>query len=478
MKSIPRPRMQPIETRVLEYISSHRLGTADQSLVVAVSGGPDSVCLLHLLTTLFKGRQLICVYVDHRLRPEESVLEAELVNGLCQKLGTQFITETADVPVEVELTGESIEACARRLRYQVLEKIRTSKGADLIAVGHTADDQVEEVLLRLIRGSGLKGLSGMRPRHGCIVRPLLEVSRAEIITYLQDRDIKYCHDSSNDDPRFLRNRIRLELLPLLEDNFNPSIRKTILKTARILEIEDDFLSQESDLCYSSIAESEEFQHPSDLSHQVTMATDRLSACHQALRHRIIERACWEAGFRPESDSIARIAELLKSPGGGGELHLPDGGRVVKQYESLLFSKLDPSRGPRERFSEELSIEIEIPCPGSYPVYEISSALTIDQVENRVEPEPGLLVLDAERVTFPLSLRSVAPGDRFTPLNGPGSKKVARFLNDRRIPAIRRPHYPVLVSGDNILAVVGLEIDHHYRVNEQTRQFLLVRLGGP
>lgn len=470
--------MHPIEKRVSEFVSSHRLIAADNSVVVAVSGGPDSICLLHLLSTLCKAQQVCCAYVDHRLRPDESVVEGELVHNYCQEQGIECFSKTVDVPAEVGLTGESVEACARRLRYRILEGVRSYKNADLIAVGHTADDQVEEVLLRLIRGSGLKGLSGMRPRHGRIVRPLLELTRAEILGYLQDQGISYCHDSSNDDPRFLRNRIRRELLPLLEKRFNPSIRKMILKTAGILESEEDLLSLESERLFGSMAEVHEIQNTSGSSHQVTVSIDRLSACHQAHRRRIIEQACWQAGFRPDSDSIFRIEELSTRAGSGAELHLPDGGRVVKQYDSLLFARLDASHSPRERFSQEATFRVEIPCPGVYRVAELQTTLQVEVVESRVAPEPGVLVLDADQITFPLVLRSVEPGDRFTPLHGPGSRKISRFLNDRKIPAHRRFHFPVLTSGNDIVAVVGLEIDDRYRVSEQTCRVLLVRLDAP
>ena len=188
----------------------------DQSAVIGVSGGPDSICLMHALRNLYDNLSMTCVYVDHSLRPDESALEAKVVESQCEERSARFVALPVDVVSEVRATGESIEACARRLRYGALEQVRSEAGADFIAVGHTADDQVEEVLLRLIRGSGLKGLSGMQPRYGKVVRPLLEVSRHEILSYLDEHGYQYCHDSSNQSDRFLRNRIRLDLLPLLE----------------------------------------------------------------------------------------------------------------------------------------------------------------------------------------------------------------------------------------------------------------------
>ena len=150
--------MLSLELRIRKSIDDHRLISAEQSLVIGVSGGPDSICLMHLLCSLDKNLQLTCVYVDHNLRPNESVRESKLVESQCRRLTIDFVAVSVDVPAEVSATGESIEACGRRLRYAALEKVRRSRQADIIAVGHTADDQVEEVLLRLIRGSGSKGL--------------------------------------------------------------------------------------------------------------------------------------------------------------------------------------------------------------------------------------------------------------------------------------------------------------------------------
>ena len=462
--------MHTLEQQILGTIDTNRLIGSNQSAVIGVSGGPDSVCLMHALCRLYDDLTITGVYVDHGMRPEESAWEAKMVASQCHERSIDFAAVAVDVPAEVKATGESIEACARRLRYSALEEVRREVGADIIAVGHTADDQVEEVLLRLIRGSGLKGLSGMRPRNGRVIRPLLEVNREQILAYLEEHGHGFCHDSSNKSDRFLRNRIRLELLPLLEKRFNPAIRNTVLNTARILEQEEEFMAAESGRLYHSLAETSADEHGSPAKGTICFEIESLSIMPTALRRRVFERACWEAGCRPDFQLIDKLDELLGKAASGAELHLPDGVRVVRQPDSLLFTKLPEGRGPRQRIADQIEILKEIEGPGSYEIPELDRRLDIWQSDD--DPaEPHTMRIDSDSIAFPLVLRSVAPGDRFTPLGSPGSKKVARFLGDRKIPHHLRNLHPVLESDGTIICVLGLEIDERCRITHTTAQQL-------
>ena len=465
--------MPSFEQQILKTIHTHRLIEPDQAVVVAVSGGPDSVCLLHLLRDLCSEVPLTCVYVDHLLRHEESVREIELVKHHCSRKSVDFTSVAVDVPAEVEATGDSIEACARRLRYGALEEVRCRSGANVIAVGHTADDQVEELLLRLIRGSGLKGLSGMRFQRGRVIRPLLEVSRQQVLAYLDERGYEFCHDSSNESNRFLRNRIRLELLPLLERRFNPSIRSTILKTVNILEQEEEFMAAESDRFYQSHVKIGSngvgaTEHPS-----ISFSKGSLTTIPAALRRRMFERACWETGCRPDFQHIVKIDKLVTKPDSGAELHLPDGVRVVRQHDSLLFTKLTEIQEPRDRVTGNIEIRQEIDGPGNYLIPGLNRQLDI-WLSDSDPIDQHIMRLNADLITFPLLLRSVSPGDRFTPFGAPGRKKVTRFLGDRKIPSHLRHLHPVLESDRGIVCVLGLEIDEHCRISVATTRQLHIR----
>jgi len=466
--------MSDIDKKVLETIETHRLLTDEHHVLIAVSGGPDSICLLHILGRLCADISITAAYIDHNLRPAESPAEIAFIEDHCRQRGINFKVRSVDVPGERARTGESIEACSRRLRYRALEQIRQNLRAELIAVGHTADDQVEEVLLRLIRGSGLKGLSGMSHKNGAIIRPLLDISKVQVLSYLDSWGQAYCSDSSNQSDRFLRNRIRLELLPMLESRFNPSIRKTVINSAYRLGLEESYMSLQTDHLYGDVVDSGN-DKKEQKAEQKTVESAALAGAHPALRRRVIERICWEMGCRPDHRKIAAIDQMLCRGITGTELHLPDRLRVVKQADSLLFAQVAEQRGSRERFVEPGTVDIEITAPGEFSLRELGLSVAIEVIERRLEPEPGVNVLDADLLSFPLRLRSPQPGDRFNPFGSSGSKNVARFLGDKKIPAHRRGRYPVLECSEGIVCVAGLEIDDRYRITAQTRRSVRIEI---
>jgi len=215
--------------------------TGEEPVLIAVSGGSDSVALLHILSALYPKNKRIAVYVDHCLRPHETPAEKEIVEALAKKCSASFVALTVDTPKEQKEKKCSLEEAARNLRYRALKNLIKRYNAQCIAVGHTSDDQAEEILLRLIRGTGSAGLSGMALKTGTIIRPLLHESKKMLRDYLKAHKLSYCEDSSNSDLRFLRNKIRLDLLPNLEQNYNPAMRSTLVQTAEILSEENRFL---------------------------------------------------------------------------------------------------------------------------------------------------------------------------------------------------------------------------------------------
>ena len=231
--------------RVASVIHSHNLLTTDDRVIVAVSGGADSLALLHILHDIRLPLNLVAIYIDHGLRPKEIPLEQNTIRNYCLSLNIPFEVREVNVVELVKLSKKSLEESARILRYEALEEARQEYRAKFIAVGHTADDQVEEFFIRLIRGSSSKGLSGMRLKRDHIVRPLLFETKSLIVDFLTERGTTWCLDSSNLDRQFLRNRVRLDLLPLLEEKFNPALRKTILQNMDVLSKEDNFIEEQA-----------------------------------------------------------------------------------------------------------------------------------------------------------------------------------------------------------------------------------------
>ena len=237
--------MNSVQQQALNDIHRNNMFNNGEKVVVAVSGGADSVCLLQVLASTKDtlGISLVAVYIDHHLRHLETENEKLLVQSMAGSLDIDFESVDVDVKAMVQEKKLSLEHAARELRYAALRKIAVKYGAATIAVAHNADDQAEEMLIRLLRGSGRKGISGMRFVHRDVVRPLLGVNKRDIVTYLHDMNINFLEDSSNNDPRFLRNRVRHLLIPFLEKNFDDKVKPALRKAGEILA-EDEYLLED------------------------------------------------------------------------------------------------------------------------------------------------------------------------------------------------------------------------------------------
>jgi tRNA(Ile)-lysidine synthase len=467
-------RQDALLKRVDNLIRSHHLLTENDVVIVGVSGGPDSIALLHLLRRLTISIRMVAVYVNHGLRPDETGAEIHLIEGLCNILHVVFETATVDVQGERQHTGASIEEAARNLRYIALETARRQHGASLIAVGHTADDQVEEMLIRLIRGSGRKGLAGMDLQRDSVIRPLLQEKKQTLIDYLEENYIPFCLDSSNLKRIFLRNRVRLDLLPYLERNFNDSIRQTLLQTAEILNTEEELLAQLTEESYRNLVEvcTDRDSDTEPCPEQIKIRTQPFLDCHQALQRRILEKVCWMMLTRPGFRQIEQIRRLFEHGLNGAELHLGLGLRVWKTGEEIVFSHPTGRKGFRGSGLEDSAIALTVEGPGIFSIADHILSIHL-QSERPTKLHDSMLLLDAERITFPLQLRNPLPGERFRPLGTLGRKKTNRFLTDAKIPRQERRHFPVLVSEGRIIAIAGLRIDHDFRVQDDTRRFLLI-----
>ena len=311
------------------------LPAAGSRLLVGVSGGPDSMALLHVLAALRDVLRctLKAAYIDHGLRPGETPAEWACVREAASRLGIECARLAVDV--RAAAGGRSPEHAAREARYHALAELAGQWSADLLAVAHTADDQAEEVVLRLFRGGGGKALAGMRPRSGHLIRPLLGVRKWEVLCYLTDRGIDSCLDSSNEDRRFLRNRIRLDLLPLLESEYDPGIRAALLKTAANLAEDEDLLASLLAAQWEAVVAFA----PSDSGEPPTCRLDRASfrRLHPALRRRLLERLLWELGVPARYQQIIALVKAADTGRTGSELHLSQGLRAVVRRDHLIFS---------------------------------------------------------------------------------------------------------------------------------------------
>lgn len=318
----------------------------------------------------------------------------------------------------------------------------------------------------------------MKVRHGRIIRPLLQEKKQTLLDYLEQRNLPFCLDSSNQDRRFLRNRVRLDLLPTLEDHYNPAIRQTVLQTMEILREEDALMGFLTDAALRAILQTGKPEASNGRQRQIEVPLDLFFAEHPALQRRMLDKICWQMDCRPGFRQIDQLLSLMQKGENGGEMHLQGGLRVRKMPGTILFSYPAGRESYRGSGHSSVTIAEHLAGPGIYTFSGIGRTLSI-RLETPADLPPfgdkkkATLYLDAREISFPLQLRSVSPGQRFRPFGVRGSRKVNRFLSDRKIPAHERCLYPVLFSAERIIALPGLEIDHDFRLTSATRTVLVI-----
>lgn len=482
IKTVPHDKISSAETpnmsiveRIETVIEDNRLIAANDRVIVAVSGGSDSLALLYLLREIKMPLQLLAVYIDHGLRPQETPHERQAIEHCCRSLGIPYMMRSVDIHRLIAEEKRSPEEAARILRYQALEEVCRENGAQVIATGHTADDQVEEFFLRLIRGSSRRGLSGMALRRGRIIRPLLHETKDALADYLTALKVEWCLDSSNLQRHFLRNRVRLDLLPLLEQEFNPAIRRTVLRNMDILAEEESYLEMKTEEAFARCVSLSSRTSSGENRLQLVVHEDAFTIEHLALRRRILEKCFWRMGIRPVHGQINILVQFMESGTVGREIHLDDGVRVEKHRSRLLFCR--PLEKGRKRGSRAAlpGINLSIAGPGRHLVQELDGELVIEETAKPATAKSAgsRFFVDRAKITFPLLLRSALPGETFHPCNSPGKKKISRYFNDRKIAAKERAEWPVLLCGDSVIALPGLQIDHEYRVTETTTEVLAI-----
>jgi len=439
---------------VQQTIQRYRMLEPGQLVVVALSGGPDSTALLHALRAL--GRWHVALaHLDHGMR-EESTQEAAFVERVARDLGLPLYLRR----VEVRPKGEGPEEAARRARYRFLEEARAHFGAQRVALGHTADDQAETVLLRLVRGSGLRGLGGMPPVRVPFVRPLIEVTRGEVEAFLRQIGAPCVRDRSNLDLRFFRNRIRQRVLPELRQ-LNPRVVEAICRTAELLREEEVQLEELA-------------RHAAQ---GLRLAEGRwdlagLRGLSPALRLRVLRMALAEVRGDLRGiglEHLRRLDELLASDRPCW-LYLPRA-RAVVRYGRLEVHPPDRETPVGFRYLvESLPARLHIP--------EVGRTLELKVVEPPVRPEaegPEVGLLDLDCLRLPLEVRSPRPGDRLQPLGLGGTKKLQDLLVDRKVPREERHRLVLLLSEGRIVWVGGHGVAHQVRITSYTRKALRAHL---
>jgi tRNA(Ile)-lysidine synthase len=458
--------------QVKRTIDRYHLLKKDDRLILGVSGGVDSMVLLHLFNTYREAfnLSLIVAHVNHGLRPEESEKEAELVQKESERLGLSFEYGQFNVKEFQRLRRISPQDAARRIRFYFFYDLLQKHHAQKIVLGHNADDQVETVLLRLMRGSGLQGLKGMLPvREGKVIRPLLEVWRGEIESFAIEKKIPFLLDSSNLKKDYLRNRIRLALIPLMEREYQPNIKEIVLKTSSILREENDYLERGAEEAYQKIVREEK--------DTLSFKFSEYQSLHQAIQWRVVRKMleCIDARGKVlgegEWQEVQKIYKRLYKPSPSFLLELPHGARLEKRYDVVSLGKGGVRPFP--------PFEFELHSPGRTLMEEIGKEVGIEEINRNqfkdYDGSPHTALMDYECLQFPLKMRNFRPGDRFHPLGAKGTQKVKEFFIDHKVPRFERPEIPLLISGESIAWIVGYRIDERVKVSEKTKRVLKVTI---
>ena len=435
----------PLPARIVRTIRERNLLNPGETVIAALSGGADSCALLDLLATLpdFPLR-LIAAHLNHGLRGAESDADEDFCRNMAERYGIRFESRQVNVAERADRQGLNLEEAGRQARIDFFREIRVTFGARCVALGHHADDQAETVLMRLLRGSGMTGLAGMHYANDFDhIRPLLAITRAEIEHHLTARNLPWREDASNRDTTFLRNRIRHELLPLLEQ-YNSAIRDRLAATAAIIDQDNNLLA--------SLTKAE---YDAQVFHEngaVAFNAAALTHLHPALLNRVIRHAVSEVSGNLRNLShrhITDIRALLADGLPNRFITLPGALRARREYERILLY--------RAGHSDEITPHVIIDGPGRYPLWDgmildVRPARLPDRSE-KTSADGGCF--DLHKAPFPWCVRTFNPGDRMSPAGMTGSKKVKDIFIDQKVPRDRRRRIPLVFSDGNLIWICGL-----------------------
>lgn len=453
-----------IESRVHRFIKEYGLVAGGEKVLVAVSGGPDSVCMLGVLNKLkdILKIQIHAAHLDHCLRGSESEADARYVGELTAQLGIPCTIEKRDVGQWNKQGKTSLEEAAREVRYRFLEEVARQVGATRVAVGHTRDDQVETTLMHYLRGAGIQGLRGLLAAAPIpygnkddgiwVVRPLLKSSRGETAAYCQTHNLKPCSDSSNSDIRFLRNRIRLELIPLIRQ-YNPEIDDALVRLADLAGEDADFLDEKASAVTAAVTTREGCL--------TCLDSGKLRGLPLALQRRVF-RIVLEQSYGSLRDiEAAHIEALVKLLFGntGKCVHLPGGILATNERNRMVISGHDAPACPWPVLEQDYTLNI--PGETRLPGWRVTADLMGENFFR--EDDIFSASFDISKAGRQLTVRGRQPGDRFRPLGMAHSRKLQDFMVDAAIPRSWRDSVPIVCNPRQIIWVTGWRIDDRVKV---------------
>lgn len=456
--------------KMLASVESHSMISGGERILTAVSGGPDSVALLHALFSV-RGRLNVSIavaHLNHSFRGAESDADADFVRRLAGDMGLECAVDKVDVPKLRSILRLSEEEAARMARYEFLEQTAARLKADRIAVGHTADDQAETVLLNLLRGAGLDGLSGMPPVRGKIIRPLIDVRRSEVLEYIDGNGLEFRTDATNDASDYSRNRVRNELIPLLNRDYNSDVVSALVRLS-VLAREDSACLREAAAAAldSSLISRDEGG--------LLLAPDAIAGFPLSVRRRLIREAVRTAAGTIKDVGLLHVDEILGllDKGSDFDYELPGGAHISRSRDAVRVLASRPE-GASLEFCREIAV------PGETRVPEIGASVRTVVSEAPADPmrpaDSMEAVFDISRVAGRVFVRNWRAGDRIRPLGMRGSKKVQDVFVDNKVPREAKARVPLITDEEKVLWIAGMTVSDEARVEPGSRETLTVAIA--
>ncbi len=457
------------EQSVFAFCLEQSLFTEGSKVLLALSGGPDSTALFHVLNRLAAKLNITlgAAHLNHQTRGEESDKDSEFVQALSKEYDLPCHIKSMDVKAWVKSEGFSFQEGARICRQNFLTKIADKHHYVTIALGHHQDDQAETVLMNVLRGTGLNGLGGMLVKRSTFVRPLLDRSREEILKYLDLLEVSFRQDASNQDVSYLRNKVRLELIPEIENGFSPRIKSQLGKMSQLLQEDESYLSEQAQKMFQEVGRTTE--------QGLTIPINKLRDLQPAILNRVLRLGIQEMKGDLKSiefGHIQQVRHLLKEKSSGACV-LPGDIKISLEREEMVLSQLD--RASNSAQSEKICSPVSIRVPGEtrfLPGKVTLRARVESKADNFSQASPNQAFMDFEAVGGRVEMRFYNSGDRFWPLGGPGGKKLKSWFIDQKIPREMRKEIPILTDGSgDIIWVYGHQISEKVKIRPETKQVL-------
>jgi tRNA(Ile)-lysidine synthase len=454
--------------KVINTIINNNMIQSGDRILVALSGGPDSMSLLYALYELKKkyNLTLFAAHVNHMLRGEDSDNDEKACKDFCKKYNIEFFSRAINIDIIAKDKGMSHEMAGREARYDFFMEIFNKIKINKIALAHNLNDQAETILMRLMRGSGMEGLIGIKPvRDGIFIRPLINTSRKEIEEYCDKNHLPVRIDKTNFESIYARNKVRLELIPFIEENFNSDITGTLNRLSTLIRLDSDYLEEKSSKFFEKYCATD--------NEKVIIDKDAFNL-HYSMLSRVLRKAFFKIKgnlYNLESIHIENIINIQQ--GETGKTTVVPGGIIASNvYKSIHLKKLAPNLKENKGFHKDLSL-------GENILSEIDKKITFQIIKKehnlKIQSEENIKYFDYDKINQPITIRHRQNGDRFVALGMKGSKKLKDILIDLKVPREERDEIPLLCFGNEIGWIIGYKISDKFKVDNHTNNILEVKI---